>query len=136
MEEWNRERVSDMMTGKKRILLVDDDESFTRVLKIGLETAGYEVCTENQASRALPVARAFKPDVIVLDINMPEKDGVEVSDDLREDEEMGNVPVIFLSGLLDEKDVARFEKLGATALCKPVALVDLTHCIEERLGTP
>ena len=123
-----------MTTNKKRILLMDDDVSLTRILKIRLETRGYEVCAENQPQRALHTARAFKPDLIVMDIAMPGKDGDELAQELTDDKEVGPVPVVYLSGLLDEKDIARFKELGETALSKPVNITELEKCIEECLG--
>ena len=123
-----------MTTSKKRILLVDDDARLARLLKVVLETAGYEVCAENDPQMALRVARAFKPDLLVMDIAMPDNDGDQLAQELNDDAEVGPVPVVYLSGLLNEKDVARFKELGETALLKPVNICELKKCIEERLG--
>jgi CheY-like chemotaxis protein len=65
---------------KKRILLIDDDPSFTRLLKLNLEETGaYEVRTENRGTAALTAAREFKPDLILLDVVMPDMGGGDVA---------------------------------------------------------
>jgi CheY-like chemotaxis protein len=60
----------------KRILVIDDEPSITRTMKLNLERSGaYSVCTENHADRALETARRFQPNLIFLDVMMPEIDG-------------------------------------------------------------
>ena len=122
-----------MKTSKRRILLVDDDVRLSQVLKTGLEVCGYEVRSENDSSRVLQVVRAFKPDLIVLDIVMPGKGGGEVAQELNDQKDLEKIPVIFLTSLWSKNDVARSRE--ETVLAKPVSIVELTKCIEERLGT-
>lgn len=124
-----------MATCKGRILLVDDDVQLTRLLKVGLETHGYAVCAENETKMALPIARAFKPDLIVLDLSMPGKDGDELAEEIKADDEAGAIPILFLSGLLNEKEAAYFREQGETVLLKPTTIDELSRRIEERLGT-
>ena len=123
-----------MITRKQRILLVDDDVRLTQILKTGLKACGYEVRSENDSLRALQVVRAFKPDLIVLDVAMPGKDGGEVAQELRDQKDVGETPVIFLTSLLSKTDAARSKEQGETILAKPVSIVELTKCIEECLG--
>lgn len=123
-----------MKTDKQRILLVDDDVRLSRVLKTGLEACGYEVRAENEAARALQVVRAFKPDLIVLDIAMPGKDGGEVAQELRDQKDVGNVPILFLTSLLCKNDVDRSQERSETILAKPVSIVELRKCIEKHLA--
>lgn len=123
-----------MKTSKRRILLVDDDVRLSQVLKTGLEACGYEVRSENEALRAIRVVRAFKPDLIVLDIAMPGKDGGEVAQELSDQTDVGKTPVIFLTSLLSKNDAARAKEQEETVLAKPVSIVELTKRIEERLG--
>jgi CheY-like chemotaxis protein len=123
-----------MKTRKRRILLVDDDARLSRVLKLGLEASGYEVRSENESPRALQVVREFLPDLIVLDINMPGMDGGDVAQELRAQKDVGQTPFIFLTSLLCKQDPARPKALAETILSKPVSIVELKKCIEERLG--
>ena len=81
---------------KKRILVVDDEPALTRMVKLNLERTGsYEVRTENQGSKAVQAAREFKPDLIFLDVMMPDMSGDEVSAQLKEDEELSRIKFIF-----------------------------------------
>ena len=77
---------------KKRILVVDDESALTRMVKLNLERTGnYEVRTENQGVKAIPAAMEFKPDLIFLDIMMPDMGGPEISAQLKEDPELAKI---------------------------------------------
>ncbi len=121
---------------KKRILIVDDEPDFTQMIKLNLEEAGgYEVFTENHGSRALATAREFKPDMIFLDIIMPDMDGTQLLALLREDEGLKNIPVVFLTALVtkDEITEAGASIAGNMFLAKPVTTERLIASIEENL---
>ena len=93
---------------KKRILLIDDEPSFTRALKLHLEKSGaYEVTEENRGEMALETARRFKPDLILLDVMMPDVDGGEVASEIRSDAKLKNTPIVFLTAALakDEQGI-------------------------------
>ncbi len=124
------------MDSKKRILLVDDEESITRTLKLFLDrTGGYEVRTENRGSLAVEVVRDFRPDLIVLDIVMPDADGGAIAQELGEDAELRDVPIIFLTAIIKEKEIrGQGHPIGGhTFLAKPVEPEVLIGHIEERL---
>ncbi len=127
------------MEKKKKILLVDDEESITRTLKLFLDRrGGYEVRTENRGSRAIQVARDFRPDLIVLDIVMPDADGGAIAQDLGEDPELKSVPIVFLSALIKENEIGGQGVVigdgGHTYMAKPVEPDALIGHIQERLG--
>ncbi len=127
------------MEKKKKILLVDDEESITRTLKLFLDRrGGYEVRTENRGSRAIQVARDFRPDLIVLDIVMPDADGGAIAQDLGEDPELKSVPIVFLSAIIKENEIGGQGVVigdgGHTYLAKPVEPDALIGHIQERLG--
>ncbi len=89
------------MEDRTKILLVDDEESITRTLKLFLDRrGGYEVRTENQGSHAVQAARDFRPDLIVLDIVMPDADGCAIAQDLGEDPELKRVPIVLLIDII------------------------------------
>src|SRR3954466_15107240 len=91
---------------KKRILIVDDQKSITRLLKINLEqTNHYVVRTENQATLALAAAQEFGPDLILLDVMMPELDGGELAALFREDPRLKHVPIVFLTAAARKGEV-------------------------------
>jgi DNA-binding response OmpR family regulator len=117
---------------KKRILLVDDEPDVTMLFKHRLEQEGYyEVLQANDTSDILDVAREFMPDLIILDIMMPDLDGTEVAEQLRDDSTFMSTPIIFLTALVTGKD--SHVSGGQTFLPKDVALEKLIACIEEKL---
>ena len=121
---------------KKRILIVDDEVSVTRTLKLHLERTGaYEVRTENQGSRGLEAAREFGPDLILLDIIMPDLEGGAVAAKIKADATLKDIPIVFLSGVVSEKAAGAHgrEIAGHTFLAKPFDPQQVIDCIEKHL---
>ena len=122
---------------KKRILLIDDEAAFTRVLQSYLERTGrYEVRTENRGAEALTAARAFRPDLILLDIIMPDLDGAQVADALKADAELQHVPIVFLTAVASRDEVRAHGGVigGQQFMAKPVSAREVLTCIELQLG--
>lgn len=121
---------------KKRILVVDDEPALTRMVKLVLEKSGnYEVRTENQGTMAIPAAREFKPDLIFLDVMMPDMGGDEVSTLLKEDEALSKIPFIFMTAIVtpDEVEETGSNIGGNLFLAKPVKPDQLLATIEATL---
>ena len=121
---------------KKRILIVDDEAEFTHMLKYSLESVGYyEVAEENDANRAAVTAREFDPDVVVLDVMMPDLDGSEVAAQMKADRALADVPVIFLTALITDEDApgGACSRGGQTFLSKSVRISCLVECIEDKV---
>ena len=119
---------------KKRVLIVDDNTDISNTLKINLEMAGqYDVRVENRSVKARQSARQFKPDIILLDVIMPEKDGGMVAAELEADSELRKVPIIFLTSIVDREEAARKGgRLGnAPLLAKPFTMNELLPLIEK-----
>ena len=109
----------------KRILMVDDEPKLTKMVKLNLERTGnYEVRTENKGSNAIPAAREFKPDLIILDVMMPDMSGDEVSAQLREDPELSDIKFIFMTAIVtqDETEEMGNNIGGNVFLAKPVKI--------------
>ena len=122
---------------KKRILVVDDEPALTKVVKMNLERTGdYEVRTENQGSKTVDAAREFKPDLIFLDVMMPDMSGDEVSAQLREDPELAKIKQIFMTAIVtrDETDAMGSNIGGNEFLAKPVKKEELIATIERALS--
>ena len=124
---------------KKRILVVDDEPEFTNLLKLSLEAHGYyEVQEENDADNVRAAARTFDPDLVLLDIMMPEQDGSEVAAALKADPVTRGVPIIFLTALVSAEDAAKgsgaCDSGGNTFLPKHIKLDKLMHCIDEKIN--
>jgi len=127
------------MMEKKRILLVDDEVSFTRLVKLEVEEAGgYEVRIVNRAMEALAAAKAFKPDLIVLDIIMPKLDGGMVAFQLMREKTLERVPIVFLTAIVSKEDLGTQTRVvaGNPFIAKPVSTEDLISCIERYLSEP
>ena len=89
---------------KKKILLVDDENDTLIVLEKQLTTAGYTVVTANSGTQALSLANSEQPDLIVLDIQMPDMDGIEVALKFKEDSVTKNIPIVYSTCLLSEDE--------------------------------
>lgn len=125
-----------MSTEKKRILVVDDEASITRLLKLNLEqTNDYDVRTENDATAALAAAEEFKPDLILLDVMMPEMDGGELAASFQANAKLKSVPIVFLTAAATKGEVyARGGKVGGLPfLAKPVELAEVIATIKQNL---
>ena len=118
---------------KKRIMIVDDEPSFTRTTRYLLEQTGdYQVCEVNDSCQAIATGRAFKPDLILLDVVMPQLDGGEVVTKIRADPFLREVPVVFLAALMerDESENGPQERGGYRFLSKLVSREQILDCIE------
>lgn len=116
-----------VMDQKRRILIVDDEPDTTRLLRVILERKRpYEVRVENDSKKALDVTRAFQPDVILLDIVMPDLDGGDVARLIREEPSLAHVPIIFISACA--QPIA-----GYPFLSKPATVEKVIESIEENL---
>lgn len=91
---------------KKKILMIDDDLDFTDLLKTKLqETGKYDVQIENHGSLGHHAAKTYKPDLILLDVSIPDMDGPEVAEEIRDDKDIKDTPIVFLTSIVNEKEV-------------------------------
>jgi DNA-binding response OmpR family regulator len=121
---------------KQRILVVDDEDDILHFLELVLGDKGYDVITASNGHEALASAQANVPDLMLLDIMMPQMDGWEVLKLLRVDEKTAAVPVAMLSARTDAQDRVQGLQEGAVDyICKPFSLQDLLGKIESILAT-
>ncbi len=121
---------------RKKILIIDDEEKFTKFVKLNLELTGkYEVRVENNGSRGLEAAKAFNPDLILLDVMMPDMDGSEVAAQLKEEEICKNIPVVFLTAIVTKQEIdEKGSNIGGHPfIAKPVNLKNLISTIEQNI---
>ncbi len=100
------------------ILVVDDEPEITEIIEAFLENAGYNVKVENQPHNAIPLARELKPDLILLDIMMPGMDGYQICNQIKEDPNMSETPVIFLTGKDTKDDQGKSFQVGGDMFIK------------------
>jgi two-component system alkaline phosphatase synthesis response regulator PhoP len=101
-----------------KILVVDDETEITEIIETFLTEAGYKVSVANSGAEAIKRAKEFKPDVVLLDIMMPGKDGYDVCQQLKKEPHFANTPVIFLTGKDREEDMGRSFKAGGDMYIK------------------
>ena len=88
----------------KKILIVDDDEVFLKMLEKTLISSGYSVSQATNGKDAIDIAKRWEPHLIILDIMMPEMDGGEAAMALEKDPVTQNIPIIFMTSLLEKQD--------------------------------
>jgi len=119
---------------KKRILVIDDEEVIGQMVKLNLEETGeYTVETLTSGLNAVNVAKAFKPDFVLLDVVMPDIDGPAVYNNLKENKETKDIPVVFLTAIVTDQDVAENGNIvgGHPMMAKPVTTRKLIECIKK-----
>ncbi len=119
---------------KSKILTVDDNEVNLKMLRIALERSGYEVIAAVDGVEALEVVREQKPDLVLLDIMMPKKDGLEVCEDMKKDPATEDIPVIFLKAKSNPVDKVRGLAVGAVDyVTKPFDFVEVLARVRTQL---
>jgi len=120
---------------KPCILIVDDNRDFTYSAKLALERTGrYSVWEENEPARAHQTAQLVKPDLILLDIVMPETDGGEVAARIESDPTLHRTPIIFLTALVTKAETrSGLQIQGHPFLAKPISIPELVAGIERHL---
>jgi len=119
----------------RRILIVDNDRNSTHLVKVLLEKTGrYMVFEENDGARARLSARNFRPDLIFIDVVMPDRDGGEIAAQIRADPELQSTPIIFLTALVTRAEANTGLHIdGHPFLAKPINIQELIEAIERVL---
>ena len=123
---------------KKKILIVDDERGYTSMLSLNLESTGdYEVEVENDPKKAFSAALRYRPDLVLLDIIMPDKEGPEVLIDMRNNDILKKIPAIFLTATITRDEVANNNGRigGHQFIAKPSRFNELIESIEESMNT-
>ncbi|MGE5280100.1 MAG: response regulator transcription factor [Deltaproteobacteria bacterium] len=121
-----------MATGgaKKRILIIEDEREISHILKLRLESAGYEVLQAFDGEQGYKMAVGQKPDLILLDLILPQKGGLQVLDDLKADAKHRKIPVILITGLAQElEDVRKGALMADGYFLKPFDSLELMAAI-------
>lgn len=118
----------------KKILIIDDEEDFAQGVKANLEETGnYSVRIETKGKWGVIAARDFMPDLIFLDIVMPDASGGEVAQEILADKACKNIPIIFLTAIVEKEEIESQHSTigGRIFLAKPVTTEQLIACIER-----
>ncbi len=120
------------MPDKKKILAVDDERHIVRLVQVNLERAGYEVITAFDGVEALKKVHDEKPDLIVLDVMMPQMDGFETLKNLKANPATRDIPVIMLTAKAQDADVFRGWQSGVDCyLTKPFNPLELLTFVKR-----
>jgi len=118
-----------------KILVADDERDIRDLISITLEFAGHQVITAANGEEAVIEAKKIKPDLILLDVRMPRVDGYEACRQIKEDPNLKEVPVIFLSAKGQNSEISKGLEVGADEyILKPFSPVDLTNKINQILS--
>jgi two-component system cell cycle response regulator DivK len=115
----------------KKILIVDDEADVRTFLTAVLKKGGYKTITANDGAEALSTVKSEKPDLILLDLQMPEKTGTDFYRKLSQDKELGDIPVIVVSGLAGRNLAVR---KPAAVFDKPIDPEKLLEAVERALA--
>lgn len=119
--------------GVPRVLIVDDELEHAEICAALLRRRGYKVAVAVSGNDAIELARALKPDLILLDLCMPELDGMETAATLHGQSDTKRVPIVFLSACGDDPAERRAELGVADFLAKPFHANELVACVERSL---
>jgi CheY-like chemotaxis protein len=118
-----------------RVMAVDDDHVIRGLLEVNLEMEGHEVITAVDGADALAKVKTEWPDLILLDVMMPNVNGWQVAEALKAEPETRNIPIVFLSARAMEADVRKGTDLGVQAyVTKPFDPIDLMELVNRLLA--
>ena len=113
-----------------KILAVDDEPDVLKLVEMALKVEGYKVIKATNGKEALELANKEKPDAILLDIMMPEMDGMEVFKRLKEKDETSQIPIIMVTGVSDRKSIKKLLDKGVNYyIIQPFDFTDLASKI-------
>jgi two-component system, OmpR family, alkaline phosphatase synthesis response regulator PhoP len=128
------------MTDKKTILVVDDEPDFVSIVQSNLEKEGFNVQVAYDGVEGMEKVRQSPPDLIVLDVMMPEKDGYEMCSELKSDEQYADIPVLMLTAVADHVSSTRYSHYNGMSmeaddyLPKPATAEEITDSVKSLLG--
>ncbi len=118
----------------KKVLIVEDNELNMKLFHDLLEAQGYEILETREGLQALSLAREHRPDLILMDIQLPEISGLEVTKWLKEDEELASIPVVAVTAFAMKGDEERIREGGCEAyISKPISVAHFLDTIRKLL---
>ncbi|MCU7877693.1 MAG: response regulator [Candidatus Thiodiazotropha sp. (ex Lucinoma borealis)] len=118
----------------KKILIVDDEPNIVLSVEYLMKREGYQVATANDGQTALELLSETIPDLLILDVMMPRKNGFEVCSEIRADPTLSGLPILMLSAKGREAEVKKGVSLGADAyITKPFSTHDLVNMVNKLL---
>jgi CheY-like chemotaxis protein len=121
-------------TTEGRVLIVDDETAIRLICRLNLRSAGFDTLEASDGTTAIALARAERPDLILLDIMLPELDGWHVAEELAASDETREIPIVFLSARSESGDQVRGHGAGGVGyITKPFDPLEMTNTVREAL---
>ena len=125
-----------MTSSVKTVLIIEDEEDAAELFAEMMRVSGFRVLKTSNSAPALDMMIAEPPDVVILDIMMPDISGLDILRQMRSDPELANIPVVVVSAKSMPADIKKGMEAGAsTYLTKPVGFLDLKDAVERALGS-
>ena len=119
----------------KKVLIVEDNELNMKLFHDLLDSQGYETLQTREGLQALAIARQHRPDLILMDIQLPEISGLEVTKWLKDDEELSHIPVIAVTAFAMKGDEERIRQGGCEAyISKPISVAKFLETVRTYAG--
>ena len=119
----------------KKVLIVEDNELNMKLFHDLLDSQGYQTLQTREGLQALALARLHKPDLILIDIQLPEISGLEVTKWLKDDEELSHIPVVAVTAFAMKGDEERIRQGGCEAyISKPISVMHFLDVVRKHLG--
>lgn len=121
---------------EKTVLIIEDEEDAAELFAEMMRVSGYRVIKTSRSTPAIGMMTAEKPDVVLLDIMMPEISGLDILRQMRRDPALANIPVVVITAKGMPADIKNGMEAGAfTYLTKPVGFLDLKEAVERAIGS-
>jgi two-component system cell cycle response regulator DivK len=119
----------------KKVLIVEDNELNMKLFHDLLDSQGYQTLQTREGLQAMALARAHSPDLILMDIQLPEISGLEVTKWLKDDEELAHIPIIAVTAFAMKGDEERIRQGGCEAyISKPISVMHFLETVRKHLG--
>jgi two-component system cell cycle response regulator DivK len=130
-----KSRRQDSATMAKTVLVVEDNELNMKLFHDLLEASGYNILQTRNGLEAIDIAREYRPDLILMDIQLPEVSGLEVTKWIKEDDDLRSIPVIAVTAFAMKGDEERIRQGGCEAyLSKPISVATFLSTVKSYLG--
>jgi len=125
-----------MMSPEKTVLIIEDEADAAELFAEMMRVSGFRVRKTSSSAPAISMMTTEKPDVVLLDIMMPEVSGMDILQQMRSDPALANIPVVVVSAKSMPADIKNGMEAGAsTYLTKPVGFLELKEAVERALGS-
>ena len=127
----------DQVMMSKKVLIVEDNELNMKLFHDLLDSQGYQILQTREGMQAMAMARQHMPDLILMDIQLPEISGLEVTKWLKDDEELAHIPIIAVTAFAMKGDEERIRQGGCEAyISKPISVMHFLETVKKHLNQP